>query len=212
MLSLRTTTLLTFSVTFIWLSSGFTSIRYDNSHDNTFGYARSWGNAFVRKSEEVSMITFEQIIDKVLEHEGGYVNDPYDKGGETKFGIAKRWYPDLDIKNLTKSDAINIYYNNYWKPSKADNLPNDLKATYFDMCVNMGQRQAVKILQQAINSRKMNKIEEDGVIGKITIENAGRISKRRLQAYRCLFYGRLVSEEPDQERFYFGWYKRATTT
>ena len=98
------------------------------------------------------MITFEQIIDKVLEHEGGYVNDPYDKGGETNFGIAKRWYPDVDIKNLTKSDAINIYYNNYWKPSKADFLPNDLKATYFDMCVNMGQRQAVKILQQAINS------------------------------------------------------------
>ena len=158
------------------------------------------------------MITFEQIIDKVLEHEGGYVNDPYDKGGETNFGIAKRWYPDVDIKNLTKSDAINIYYNNYWKPSKVDHLPNDLKATYFDMCVNMGQRQAVKILQQAINSRKMNKIEEDGVIGEITIENAARISKRRLQAYRCLFYGRLVSEEPEQERFYFGWYKRATTT
>ena len=70
------------------------------------------------------------------------------------------------------------------------------------MCVNMGQRQAVKILQQAINSRKMNKIEEDGVIGEITIENAGRISKERLQAYRCLFYGKLVSEEPEQERFY----------
>ena len=155
--------------------------------------------------------TFEHIIDKVLEHEGGYVNDPYDKGGETKFGIAKRWYPDIDIKNLTKSDAINIYYNEYWKPSKADFLPNDLKATYFDMCVNMGQRQAVKILQQAINSRKMNKIEEDGVIGEITIGSAGRISKRRLQAYRCLFYGKLVSEEPDQQRFYYGWFKRATT-
>ena len=63
-----------------------------------------------------------------------------------------------------------ISINNYWKPSKADFLPNDLKSTYFDMCVNMGQRQAVKILQQAINSRKMNKIEEDGVIGEITIE------------------------------------------
>jgi lysozyme family protein len=212
MLSFRTATILTFYVTFIWLSSGFTNIRYEFFNDYTFGTSWSWGNEEFREGEEVSMTTFEQIIDKVLEHEGGYVNDPYDKGGETKFGIAKRWYPDLDIKNLTKSDAVNIYYNNYWKPSKADDLPNDLKATYFDMCVNMGQRQAVKILQQAINSRKMNKIEEDGVIGKITIENAGRISKRRLQAYRCLFYGRLVSEEPDQERFYFGWYKRATTT
>ena len=211
MLSFRTATILSFHVTFIWLSSGFTSIRYEFPDDCTTGTSWSWGNEEFREGEEVSMITFEQIIDSVLEHEGGYVNDPYDKGGETKFGIAKRWYPDIDIKNLTKSDAINIYYNNYWKPSKADFLPNDLKSTYFDMCVNMGQRQAVKILQQAINSRKMNKIEEDGVIGEITIENAGRISKRRLQAYRCLFYGRLVAEEPDQERFYYGWFRRATT-
>ena len=156
------------------------------------------------------MITFENIIDKVLEHEGGYVNDPYDKGGETKYGIAKRWFPELDIKNLSKEEAVNIYYNNYWNPSRAEKLPNDIKATYFDMCVNMGQRQPVLILQQAINSRKVNKIKEDGVIGNITIENAGRVSKKRLQAYRCLFYGKLVVQKPDQERFYYGWYKRAT--
>ena len=77
------------------------------------------------------------------------------------------------------------------------------------MCVNMGQRRAVKILQQAINSRKINKIDEDGVIGEITIDNAGRVSKRRLQAYRCLFYSKLISEDPDQERFFYGWFKRA---
>ena len=209
MLSFRTATILTFSCIFIWLSSGFTSIRYEFLDDCTTGTSWSWGNEEFREGEEVSMITFEQIIGDVLEHEGGYVNDPYDKGGETKFGIAKRWFPDLDIKNLTKSDAVNIYYNNYWKPSKADFLPNDLKSTYFDMCVNMGQRRAVKILQQAINSRKINKIDEDGVIGEITIDNAGRVSKRRLQAYRCLFYSKLISEDPDQERFFYGWFKRA---
>ena len=49
--------------------------------------------------------TFEEIIEIVLEHEGGYVNDPDDAGGETKYGIAKRWYPDVDIKNLTKEQA-----------------------------------------------------------------------------------------------------------
>ena len=52
---------------------------------------------------------YKEIISKVLEHEGGYVNDPKDLGGETNFGITKRWYPDLDIKNLTKEDAIEIY-------------------------------------------------------------------------------------------------------
>ena len=105
----------------------------------------------------VENTTFEHVIGKVIEHEGGYVNDPHDAGGETNFGISKRWFPDLDIKNLTKEDAINIYYNNYWIPAKVDRLPNDLRSTYFDMCVNMGQSQAVKILQQAINSNYCNR-------------------------------------------------------
>lgn len=157
-------------------------------------------------------MTFEQIINDVLEHEGGYVNDPYDRGGETNFGIAKRWYPELDIKNLTVEDAINIYHGDYWIPSKAKELPSGLRKTYFDMCVNMGQRQAVLVLQEAINSKKTTKIKEDGLIGSQTIENAVRVSKKRLQAYRCLYYGKLVSIRPEQERFYYGWWKRATTT
>ena len=53
--------------------------------------------------------TFNEIIEKVLEHEGGYVNDPHDAGGETNYGIAKRWYPNVDIKNLTKEQAKKIY-------------------------------------------------------------------------------------------------------
>ena len=155
--------------------------------------------------------TFETIISQVIEHEGGYVNDPNDRGGETNFGIAKRWFPELDIKNLTKHQAIDIYYHSYWKPSKAEQLPEDLKATYFDMCVNMGQSQAVKVLQKAINSKKRTKIAEDGLIGPNTIEHSQVVSKQRLQAYRCLFYAKLVHQKPTQERFYYGWFKRATS-
>ena len=54
--------------------------------------------------------TFEEIIDKVIEHEGGYVNDPDDPGGETKYGIAKKSNPDVDIANLTIEEAKKIYY------------------------------------------------------------------------------------------------------
>jgi lysozyme family protein len=157
----------------------------------------------------VENTTFEHVIGKVIEHEGGYVNDPHDSGGETNFGISKRWFPDLDIKNLTKEDAINIYYNNYWIPGKVDQLPNDIRSTYFDMCVNMGQSRATKILQQAINSKKSSKIDVDGRIGTQTISNADKVTKGRLQAYRCLYYGKIISKQPEQERFYYGWYKRA---
>ena len=69
-------------------------------------------------------INFEEIIEQVLEHEGGYVNDPDDPGGETKFGIAKKFNPDVDIKNLTKEGAKEIYRQKYWNPSKADKVPD----------------------------------------------------------------------------------------
>ena len=129
-------------------------------------------------------MTFDQIINDVLEHEGGYVNDPLDLGGETKYGITKRWYPEVDIKNLSTNDAVNIYYNDYWKPSKAEDLPGDIRKTYFDMCVNMGQKQAVKVLQDAINSQKRTKLLVDGYIGPQTIKYSNKVSKQRLQAYR----------------------------
>ena len=51
------------------------------------------------------LISFDEIIEVTLHHEGGYVHDPKDLGGETNYGIAKRFYPDVDIKNLTKDEA-----------------------------------------------------------------------------------------------------------
>ncbi len=77
------------------------------------------------------------------------------------------------------------------------------------MCVNMGQKRAVIVLQETINSIGSTKIAEDGLIGKVTIEHSHKVSKRRLQAFRCLFYGELVNQKPDQKRFYYGWFKRA---
>ena len=55
------------------------------------------------------LVEFDEIIEVVLHHEGGYVNDPDDPGGETNFGIAKRSHPDVDIANLTKDGAKEIY-------------------------------------------------------------------------------------------------------
>ena len=59
-------------------------------------------------SEKTQLTTFNEIIEVVLEHEGGYVNDPNDLGGETNFGITKRFYPGVNIKELTKEKAKQI--------------------------------------------------------------------------------------------------------
>ena len=71
-----------------------------------------------KKLERDMLTEFNEIIEVVLHHEGGYVNDPKDPGGETNFGIAKRSHPDVDIKNLTKDGAKEIYKEHYWDKNK----------------------------------------------------------------------------------------------
>ena len=152
---------------------------------------------------------FNKIIYKVLEHEGGYVNDKDDLGGETNYGITKRFYPNIDIENLSKQEAIDIYYDDYWIPSKAEKLPKHLQYPYFDTVVNTGQRRAVKILQQACNDKNFFKIEEDGVIGAKTISAAAKLEEDRFISYRILFYSKVISDKPEQKKFWYGWFKRA---
>ena len=150
---------------------------------------------------------FEDIINDVIEKEGGYVNDPKDPGGETKYGISKRAFPRVDIKSLTKEDAKKIYKDNYWIPSKAESIPENLRHIYFDMCVNFGMRGAGRVLQRACNGKNKNKIEIDGRVGKKTIEACKNLEPDRLRAYRVLKFAKIVIKKPTQEKFWFGWFR-----
>ena len=90
--------------------------------------------------------TFEDALKFVLKWEGGYSNDPNDPGGETKFGISKRSYPNLDIKNLTVKQAKEIYFQNYWLKAGCDKLTSPLDIIVFDTAVNMGVSRAKEFL------------------------------------------------------------------
>ena len=155
------------------------------------------------------MKTFDEIIEKVLEHEGGYVNDPKDLGGETKYGITKRFYPDVDIKNLTIEQAKDIYKSDYWDKNKVESLPQNLWHIYFDMCVNMGKRTAVKVLQRAAVNKGRD-IEVDGGLGPMTIGALKGVELDRVRAFRVKYYVDLITARPEQEKFYLGWFRRAT--
>ena len=150
---------------------------------------------------------FDEIIEVVLEHEGGYVHDPTDLGGETNYGITKRFYPDVDIKNLTKEGAKEIYKKDYWDRNKVDDLPDNLKHIYFDMCVNQGRGTAVRVLQRAING-KGGSLKVDGGLGPKTIGALKGVELDRVRAYRIKYYADLVTRKPDLEKFYFGWFRR----
>lgn len=89
---------------------------------------------------------FQQAVTFVLNQEGGYVDNPRDPGGETNFGISKREYPWLDIPNLTREDAVRIYYADYWRKSGADQLPMPLALVVLDTAVNLGVGKAKEFL------------------------------------------------------------------
>ena len=156
------------------------------------------------------LVNFDEIIEVVLHHEGGYVNDPKDPGGETNFGIAKRSHPDVDIKNLTKDGAKEIYKEHYWDKNKVEDLPANLRHIYFDMCVNQGKGRAVKILQRAANAKGADLVV-DGGLGPKTIHSirSNDVELERVRAYRVKYYADLVTRKPDLEKFYFGWFRRA---
>ena len=154
------------------------------------------------------MTTFDEIIEHVLKHEGGYVNDPTDLGGETNYGITKRFYPDVDIKNLTKEQAKEIYRRDYWDKNRVDELPEQLRHIFFDMCVNQGRGTAVKVLQRAANA-KGAKLKVDGGMGPATLKAVQNVEHDRVKSYRILHYANLVINKPEQEKFWYGWFKRA---
>lgn len=111
-------------------------------------------------------MNFEQAFDKVIGHEGGYVDNPNDPGGETKYGISARTYPGVDIKSLTMADAKTIYKRDYWDACQCDQLPGWARFQVFDAAVNSGATQASRWLQFAVGAYG------DGVIGAKTIAKA----------------------------------------
>lgn len=105
------------------------------------------------------MIDFDTAIERVLAHEGGYVNDPHDPGGETKWGISRRSYPTLDIKHLTRDGAAALYRRDFWEPVACKVPDSALVYQMLDAAINHGMGNATRFLQRALN------VADDGHFG-----------------------------------------------
>ena len=147
-------------------------------------------------------MSFDLAVKRVIKSEGGYVNDPKDPGGETKYGISKRSYPSVDIKNLTVDEAGQIYHRDFW--IKLPSLPEPLDYLVFDFALNAGVKTAVKTLQKAINALT------DGDFGRKSKAALARYSAEDLCVYfsaeRACYYASLKSSLVD--RFGRGWMRR----
>ena len=134
---------------------------------------------------------FDYFIERVLVHEGGYVNDPRDPGQETRWGISKRAYPHLDIRNLTRAQAIDIYRRDFWQRVRGDELPREFAFQALDAAVNHGIGNAVRWMQRAAG------VADDGVIGPVTLAAVQRAQAAdlvlRFNAERLRFYAKLTT-------------------
>lgn len=149
---------------------------------------------------------FLRAVDLVLKHEGGLVDHPADPGGLTNFGISQRAYPDLDIRRLTRQQAMEIYHRDYWLPIRCDELPAPVAIVLFDMAVNMGRDRAVRLLQRALN------IPQDGLIGPRTV--AACINGTRRGVATNLTTERVIAYTGMRgfDTFGRGWLRRSITT
>lgn len=147
-------------------------------------------------------MNFENALKIVLNWEGGYVNDPHDPGGETKFGISKKSYPSVDIKSLTLESASEIYKKDYWLKCRCDDLPIPVAVLVFDTAVNMGVNTAIILLQTAAE------VVSDGVLGKQTISAVNGLDPakiaRNFMSLRTQRYTKLTG----WDRYGLGWTRR----
>jgi len=166
-----------------------------------------------------SFTAFDDAFRRTIGHEGGYVNDPDDKGGETNYGISKRSYPDVNIKDLTLEEAKQIYYKDYWQRQSCHLMEDhpEIAIEVFDTSVNMGVGRGAKIFQEALNLSNRNEkdysdIDVDGGIGPKTISTFRACKNKRLlfnvmNILQGEFYINLMRKNEVYEK-YIGWFDR----
>ena len=162
---------------------------------------------------------FDDCLAFVAKWEGGYTNDPVDRGGATNLGITQSTldkYLDkhnkdyFDVKSLTSAEARIIYFDEYWVPSFSPRMMEPLDLLVFDTAVNMGVGRSAKILQTSLG------VTADGVIGAITLGALHEEFMAGAIRHLCLDYWGLredryndiIKKDPKQIRFKRGWHNR----
>lgn len=155
----------------------------------------------------------KEISKTIDQYEGGLLDHPLDPGGETKYGISKHIYPDIDIEKLTHDEAVEIARVDYWEKLHCSEI-NSIRVRWklFDLGFNCGIITAAKMLQRA------SKVGDDGIIGPVTLGAVNRIVLSTLGEHTLLHnlaeqqvnhYVSIAVNNPTQIVFLRGWVKRA---
>ena len=174
------------------------------------------------------MAEFDLAIERILREEGGFVDDPDDSGGATNYGVSLRWlesHPDIgdldhdgdvdadDIRGMTQEDAVRIYFEYWWQKFRYGEIEDQRVAnTLFSFSVNMGPRQAHKLIQDALLvCGEVLAVDGDlGPISRTSIKNVSQdMLLGALRSRAACFYRHLAYRKPRLEKYVAGWLKRA---
>jgi len=155
-------------------------------------------------------------------HEGGFQNNPNDKGNwtggaigkgvlkGTKYGISAAQFPNLDIENLSKEEAAQIYSSKYWNPLYSQIAEQDIANKLFDLGVPFGPKTAVLQMQTALKNSWPATL--DGVFGPITLNQINNSEPKSLMlAFKTAFVSHAIAvgaNNPAERPFVSGWIRR----
>jgi lysozyme family protein len=169
------------------------------------------------------MVSVDTMIEDVIRREGGFVDDPADRGGPTKFGITQaalarhlgHEVTAADVEALTVDQARQIYRVEYYQNPRIDQLPESIQPFEFDAAVNHGPREAIAFVQRVCNEAGFGQLAVDGICGPQTVgaaQAAAAAMKDWLLAAlveeRRNFYQAIVQADPSQAVFLKGWLNR----
>lgn len=159
---------------------------------------------------------FKTALGFTLKWEGGYVNHPADPGGATNRGIIQsvydRWRErqgkvKRSVWFIADDEVEQIYYQDYWLPSKAAIMVLPLAVVHFDTAVNFGVKGAIMFLQEAINAPPI-----DGIWGQVTEaqfqKNNNKATAIKISEGRIGYRYQRVRQNPSQRVFLQGWLNR----
>lgn len=162
------------------------------------------------------MSTFDNAKAALLDAEGGYSDDPDDPGGETHWGVSKRSYPNLDIKNLTFEDACNkVYIPDFWNQYGISAInPQQVANKLFLAIINMNPQDAIKCLQRSLNAISTNEsFLVDGRLGGQTVKGINACQQMwlidRFRIELSKYYISVVDANQKELKYLKGWMRRA---
>lgn len=159
------------------------------------------------------MADFNLAIEPLLKDEGGYVNNPNDRGGETKYGISKAAHPDINLDDLTIEGAKDFYFHKYWGNIGGIN-DQAIADVVFEITVMSGSNKAITLLQTAANRCGAN-LTIDGNLGSKTLTAANVLHPKWLLAELKLLeienFANIVVKRKSQKEFLLGWVNRGLT-